>query len=377
MPWYLHIDMDAFYASVEQALDPSLAGKAVIVGGAHGRGVVTSASYEARKFGVHSAMPGFQASKLCPHGIFLPNRMSVYSDFSDKVFAILGRYSPAVHALSIDEAVLDLTGTERLFGPPLKTAERIIKEIKTELSLPSSGGVSTSRVVAKIAATLAKPQGLIFVTQGSESEFLSPLELKLIPGVGPKTEAALNRKGLATAGDLLRRPELAAQFFDFTGSSTRERHHDHSVGNETTFTSLTDPEHMEQILWTLVEEVGARLRDEGLYARALTLKIRYANFETVTRSRTLAAPTCFDREIFAVVQELLRRNLLQNRAVRLLGVSASALQSAGWQEPLFDARKRKSLAQLYSGIDELRKKYGSDAIGAATPKQRGRPGERE
>jgi DNA polymerase-4 len=221
MPWYLHIDMDAFYASVEQALDPSLAGKAVIVGGAHGRGVVTSASYEARKFGVHSAMPGFQARKLCPQGIFLPNRMSLYSDFSDKVFAILGRYSPEVHALSIDEGVLDLAGPERLFGPPLKTAERIIKEIKTELGLPSSGGVSTSRMVAKIAATLAKPQGLIFVAQGSESEFLSPLEIKLIPGVGPKTEAALKRKGLATAGDLLRRPELAAQYFSISPATPR------------------------------------------------------------------------------------------------------------------------------------------------------------
>jgi len=155
MSWYLHIDMDAFYASVEQSLDPTLKGKPVIVGGRSGRGVVTSASYEARKFGVHSAMPGFQAKKLCPRGIFLPNRRRVYSEYSAKVFAILERYSPKVHALSIDEGVVDLTGTARLFGPPLKTADTIIRRIDRELGLPSSGGLSTHRVIAKIAATLA------------------------------------------------------------------------------------------------------------------------------------------------------------------------------------------------------------------------------
>jgi DNA polymerase-4 len=371
MAWYLHIDMDAFYASVEQVLDPSLLGKPVIVGGANGRGVVTSASYEARKFGVHSAMPGFQAKQLCPQGIFLPNRRRIYSQFSEKVFAILARYSPEVHAISIDEGVVDLTGTEKLFGAPLRTADRIINEIKRQLGLPSSGGVSQSRVVAKIAATLAKPQGLIFVAPGSEAEFLAPLDLKFVPGVGPKTEAALRRRGINSAGDLLGRPDLATRFFDFSNDPARERQHDHSIGNETTFAALTDAERMEQIVWGLVEEVGARLRREKLYARCLTLKIRYSNFETITRSRTLLAPTCFDREIFAVVQALLRANLSRNRAVRLLGVSAGALQGSGWQEPLFDADKRKSLAKLYAGIDELRQKYGDDAIGSATPRKRG------
>ena len=373
MGWFLHIDMDAFYASVEQVLDPTLIGKPVIIGGRNGRGVVTSASYEARKFGIHSAMPGFQAKKLCPGGIFLPNRRRIYSEFSDKVFAILERYSPQVHAISIDEGIVDLTGTEKLFGPPLNTADRIIKEIKSELGLPSSGGVSTSRVVAKIAATLAKPQGLIFVAQGSEVEFLAPLDVKLIPGVGPKTYTNLSRKGIKTAADLLSRPELAARFFDLSQSAGRERRHDHSVGNETTLeTSLTDSEQMEQILWELVEEVGGRLRREKLYARCLTLKIRYSNFETITRSRTLSAPTCFDREIFDVVQSLLRRHLTRNRAVRLLGVSAGALQSSGWQEPLFDGQKRTSLEKLYAGIDALRKKYGEHAIGSATARKRAR-----
>jgi DNA polymerase-4 len=345
-------------------------GKPVIVGGRNGRGVVTSASYEARKFGVHSAMPGFQAKKLCPHGIFLNNRHRMYSEFSEKVFAILDRYSPEVHAISIDEGIVDLTGTEKLFGPPLTTADRIIKEIKSELGLPSSGGVSTSRVIAKIAATLAKPQGLILVVDGSETEFLGPLDLELIPGIGPKTQAALRRKGLKTAGDLLGRPELAARFLDLSDDAGRERRHDHSVGNETTFEALTDSDQMEQILWGLVEEVGRRLRAEKLYARCLTLKIRYANFETITRSRTLPSPTCFDREIFDVMQSLLRQHSIRGRAVRLLGVSAGALQDSGWQEPLFDRQKRQSLEKLYAGIDELRRKYGEDTIGSATARKR-------
>jgi DNA polymerase-4 len=186
MGWYLHIDMDAFYASVEQVLDPSLKGKPVIVGGRSGRGVVTSASYEARKFGVHSAMPGFQAKKLCPDGIFLPNRRRIYSEFSDRVFAILEHYSPAVHALSIDEGLVDLTGTDRLFGPPLKTSDAIIRRIETEVGLPSSAGLSTSRVTAKIAATLAKPHGLIYVPPGSEADFLAPLPVDRFPASGRK-----------------------------------------------------------------------------------------------------------------------------------------------------------------------------------------------
>ena len=378
MAWYLHIDMDAFYASVEQVLDPALLGKPVIIGGRNGRGVVTSASYAARKFGVHSAMPGFQAKKLCPQGIFLPNRRRIYSEFSDKVFAILDRYSPAVHAVSIDEGIVDLTGTEKLFGPPLRTADRIINEIKAEIGLPSSGGVSTSRVVAKIAATLAKPQGLIFVVQGHETEFLAPLDLKLIPGIGPKTQAALRGTGLTTAGDLLSRPELVSRFFDLSRETGREPRHDHSLGSETTLEyALTDRDQLEQILWRLAEEVGARLRREKLYARCLTLKIRYSNFETVTRSRTLSSPTCFDREIFQVAQALLSRNLTRNRAVRLLGISAGALQNSGWQEPLFDAEKRKSLEKLYAGIDELRRKYGQDTIGSATTRERANQSRRE
>ncbi len=371
MSWYLHIDMDAFYASVEQVLDPSLKGKPVIVGGRNGRGVVTSASYAARKFGVHSAMPGFQAKKLCPHGIFLPNHRRVYVEFSGKVFAILKEYSPEVHALSIDEGLVDLSGTDRLFGPPLKTADAIVRRIEDELGLPSSGGLATSRVTAKIAATLAKPHGLVYVPAGSEQDFLAPLAVEMIPGVGPKTHSTLNQKGIRTIGDLLLRPEMATRYLDLSEGSEHGHRHDHSIGNETT---LEQPAktiaQMEKILWELVEEVGGRLRREKLFARCLTVKIRYPNFHTVTRSRTLPAPTCFDKEIFSVASDLLRQNLHRGSAVRLLGVSASALQSSGWQEPLLDRERRDSFEKLYKGIDELRRKFGEDVVGAATPRHR-------
>ena len=371
MSWFLHIDMDAFFASVEEALDPSLKGKPVIVGGRNGRGVVTSASYAARKFGVRSAMPGFQAKKLCPQGIFLPNRRRVYVEFSDRVFAILEHYSPEVHKLSIDEALVDLTGTERLFGPPLKTADAMIRRIEHELGLPSSAGLSTSRVAAKIAATLAKPQGLVQIPDGAEADFLAPLAVETIPGVGPKTHKSMLQRGINTIGDLMARPELAARYLDLVDTAVHRHSHDHSIGNETTLGQpLTTIAAMEEVLWELVEEVGSRLRQQESFARCLTVKIRYSNFQTITRSRTLVSPTCFDNEIFQVVSDLLRRNIAQGRAVRLLGVSASALQTSGWQEPLLNRERRASFGRLYQGIDKLRRKYGDQAIGAATPRKR-------
>ena len=368
MRWFLHIDMDAFYASVEQALDPSLKDKPVIVGGRDGKGVVTSASYEARKFGVRSAMPGFQANKLCPHGIFLPNRHHVYSEYSHKVFAILRQYSPEVQPISIDEGVVDLTGTEKLLGPPLQTADRIIRRIEQELGLPSPGGVSSHRVVSKIAATLAKPQGLIFVAAGDETSFLAPLPVELVPGIGPKTQKDLLRRGIRTIGDLMDSAS-GSHYLDLGQGDHRQRSHEHSIGNETTFEPLKDIEQLERILWQLVEEVGGRLRKENTYARCLVVKIRYSDFHTITRSHTLSSPTCFDREIFELVAQLLRQNLAHDKAVRLLGVSASGLQSSGWQESLLDRDKRSSRDKLYQGIDQLRAKYGDDAIGAAGPRR--------
>jgi DNA polymerase-4 len=369
---YFHIDMDAFYASVEQAERPELKGQPVIVGGKSGRGVVTSASYEARKYGVRSAMPGFQAQRLCPEGIFLPNRHSLYSDYSEKVFAILADYSPAVQALSIDEALVDLTGTEKLFGAPIATAERIIARIRTELDLPASGGLASSRVIAKIAATLAKPQGLIHVFPGSEENFLGPLSISLVPGIGPKTREGLFADGVKTIRDLLAHQILRKQYFDFEPRG-ESRRHDHSIGSETTLDHpLQRLDEMEEVLWRLVEEVGRRLRHGRLFARCVTVKIRYSDFKTLTRSLTLKSPTCVDREIFAVAAALVKKNIVPARPVRLLGVSASSLLSSGWQPSLFDAERGRAMENLYRGMDRLREKYGEGAIGAATPRRRSR-----
>jgi DNA polymerase-4 len=252
----------------------------------------------------------------------------------------------------------------------LKTADVMIKRIDAELKLPSSGGVSTNRVVAKIAATLAKPHGLIFVPAGTERDFLAPLDVNMIPGVGKKTHENLLKRGIRTIGDLMAHPELGERFLNFTDSEQGHRRHDHSMGSETTFVPLQDPTRMEAILWELVEEVGVRLRKEEFYTRCVTLKIRYSNFQTITRARTLPSPTCFDREIFSVVRDLLRENLAANRAVRLLGVSASQLQQSGWQESLFHREKRQSLENLYRGIDNLREKFGESAVSIAAARKR-------
>lgn len=373
MSWYLHVDMDAFFVSVERVLNPALKGKPVIVGGASGRGVVTSASYEARKCGVHSAMPAFQAKKLCPQAIFLPNRRRMYSEFSHKAFAVLEQYSPEVQAISIDEGLVDLTGTERLFGPPLKTADEIIERIGTEVGLPCSGGLSTSRAVAKIAATLAKPHGLIFVPEGSQEVFLCPFPVTAIPGIGPKTHKDLLQRGITTIGPLLGDPELRDRYLDLGEVGKEGRSHDHSIGNETTLDKpLRDLEKMEAVLQELVEEVGGRLRGESAYARCITLKIRYTNFKTITRSRTLTTPTCFDREIFRVAREMLRKNVTQGEAVRLLGISSSGLQSSGVQQSILDFQKRLSLEKLYQGIDRMRDRYGEGAITTGSARTRTR-----
>lgn len=373
MHWYLHIDMDAFFASVEQVLNPALKNKPVIVGGNGGRGVVTSASYEARKYGVHSAMPGYQARRLCSQAVFLPNRHAVYREFSAKVFAVLNRYSPEVRAISIDEGIVDLTGTEKLLGPPRKTAREILTQIEKELGLSASGGLAASRVVAKIAATLAKPHGFICVPAGSAKTFLQPLPVEFIPGVGPKTRKELLQRGIKTIGDLMKHTDLTDRFLDLGQAKFRGRSHDHSIGNETTLDKpLQDTDKMEKVLWELVEEVGERLRHEEFHARCITVKIRYSDFKTITRSRTLSIPTCFDREIFEIARELLGKNFDSNRPVRLLGITASSLQSSGWQEPLFEIQQRRSRQKLYESIDRLRQKYGENAIRVAALQARNR-----
>ncbi len=370
MPFYLHIDMDSFYVSVERVLDPSLAGKPVMVGGA-GRGVVTSASYEARQYGVRSAMPGFQARRLCPDGIFVPGRRGVYSEFSRKVFDLLRSFSPDVRAFSIDEGLVNLTGTERLMGHPVRTAHEIIGRIGSELGLPSSGGVATHPTLAKIAATAVKPRGLLYVPPGSEERFLGPLDVSVIPGIGPKTHRGLVDRGIATVAQLLAHPRLGRRYLNLDRQAESGRAHEHSVGSETTLAQpLTDPAAMERVLGGLVEDVAARLRRRKGRTRRVTVKIRYSDFKTITRSRTLKAPTCFDVDIFKVARELLSRNLARDTPVRLLGVSTSGITTEGRQDSIFDYRERASMDELYKGIDRLRHKYGEGAVTLGAGKNR-------
>ena len=371
MALYLHIDMDSFYVSVERVLDPSLEGKPVMVGGGAGRGVVTSASYEARQYGVRSAMPGFQARRLCPDGIFVPGRRGVYSEFSRKVFDLLRCFSPDVRAFSIDEGLVNLTGTERLMGHPIRTANEIIDRIQSDLGLPSSGGLATHPTLAKIAATAVKPRGLLYVPPGSEERFLGPLDVSAIPGVGPKTYRELVGRGIATVAQLLAHPRLGRRYLDLERAGDSTRAHEHSIGSETTLAQrLTDAAAMEQVLGGLVGDLAAKLRRQGGRARRITLKLRYSDFKTITRSRTLKAPTCFDVDIFKVARELLASNLTPGRPVRLLGISTSGITTEGWQDSMFDYRERASMDELYKGIDRLRHKYGEDTVTLGAGKNR-------
>ena len=350
MAFYLHIDMDSFYVSVERVLDPSLEGKPVMVGGGGGRGVVTSASYEARQYGVRSAMPGFQARRLCPDGVFVPGRRGVYSEFSRKVFDLLRTFSPDVRAFSIDEGLVNLTGTERLMGHPIRTANEIIDRIKEDLGLPSSGGLASHPTLAKIAATAVKPRGLLYVPPGSEERFLGPLDVSAIPGVGPKTHRELVDRGIATVAQLLAQPRLGRRYLNLDRPAESGRAHEHSVGSETTLAQpLKDPAAMERVLGGLVGDVAARLRRQEGRARRVTVKIRYSDFKTITRSRTLKAPTCFDVDLFKVARELLARNLAPDRPVRLLGISTSGITTEGWQGSIFDYRERESMGPALQG----------------------------
>ncbi len=371
MPHFLHIDMDSFYVSVERVFDPSLEGKPVMVGGGSGRGVVTSASYEAREYGIRSAMPGFQARRLCPGGIFVPSRRRVYSEFSRKVFDLLRSFSPDVRALSIDEGLVNLTGTERLLGHPIRTAQEIIDRIRGELGLPSSGGLASHATVAKIAATLAKPRGLIYVPPESEERFVGPLNISIIPGVGPKTHSELLDRGIATIAQLLAQPQLGQRYLNLDRSAESEHAHEHSIGRETTLAQpLTDLMEMEQVLSELVGDVAAKLRRQDNLARRLTLKIRYNDFKTITRSRTLRTPTCFDLDLVKIARDLLARNLIQDKPVRLLGVSTSRIATQGRQNSIFDYGEEASMDQLYKGIDRLRHKYGEKAVTLGSGKNR-------
>ncbi len=375
----LHVDMDAFFVSVEEALDPSLKGKPVIVGGdPGGRGVVAAASYAARRYGIHSAMPLGQARRLCPHAIFLRGSHGVYSEFSRRVFRLLADYSPEVEPLSLDEAYLDLTGCARLNGPALATAERILGAIRSEVGINASAGLASNKLLAKVASAHAKPSGLLWIAPGMEARFLSPLPVDRLPGIGKKSGERFRRLGIHTVGDLARLPlELLREVYGAWGDKLHlrargicsspvagERADARSISRETTFeTDSIDPAFLQATLSYLSEKAAAALRKEGLYARSITLKLRYSDFRTVTRSHTLPEATAQDACIIRTALGLLSRLLKGRIRVRLIGVSLTSLtRSPNPQADLFAELAPEKWDRLYQGIDRIRGKYGFRSI---------------
>ena len=387
-PWggeraILHCDLDAFYASVEQRDHPELRGRPVIVGGhAHERGVVSAASYEARAFGVRSAMPLRTAAQLCPEGVFVPGDHERYGEASEAVMALFAEHTPLVQPISLDEAFLDVTGTAHLFGGPVAIARGLKEATRARLGLVLSVGVATNKLCAKIGSDLRKPDGLVVVEPGTERHFLAPLPLSRLWGVGPKTREVLEGWGLRTIGDLAGAdPALVEARFGQHGGSILERArgidddtvvpHEaaKSVGHEHTFDRDTlDPDQVERTLLGLAEGVGRRLRAASLRGRTITLKLRVAPFETRTRQRTLAEATDDDLTIYRVARALLREALRADREagrvspVRLVGVSVSGVVE-GAQLGLFDSARA---ARLNAALDAVRERFGDTAFDRAS-----------
>lgn len=373
----LHVDMDAFFVSVELLERPELRGKPVIVGGQPDRrGVVSAASYEARRYGVHSAMPLRTAGRLCPHAVFLEGRHELYAEWSDRVATILAKFSPVVEMASIDEAYLDLSGTERLHGPPLAAADALVRAIGEGTRLPCSVGLARTRLVAKVASDQAKPHGLVWVPAGAEPEFLAPLGVRRIPGIGKVTEAALHSRKIETVGQLAAIPrerleELFGQWGTalyrkargedsyefFVDAEPKSISHSHTFGEDTSDRRVLDP-----MLSRLCQKAGKRLRDSGLDAGTVTLTIRYAGFQTITRGKTLPEPTHLDPLFLATVHELFDLHWDYHRAVRLVGVELSQLSHGSSQLSLLDSTKREKLDKIARATDKLRDRFGFSKI---------------
>jgi len=402
----LHIDMDAFYASVEERDHPELVGQPLIVGGTpQGRGVVAAANYVVRQFGVHSAMPTSRALRLCPAAIVLPPRMQHYAEVSGQIHQIFHEFTPLVEPLSLDEAFLDVTGSERLFGSTIDIGRQIKRRIREELGLVASVGVAPNKFIAKIASDLEKPDAFVVVREHEIQQFLDPLPVKRLWGVGRATETAFQRLGLSTIGDVRRTSrEVLLQHFGQTGVHLWELAHgiDHravvpdreakSVSHETTFpVDLADPETLRAWVLELADQVGRRLRRNDLRGRTVQLKVRFADFRTITRARTLAALTCESKEIGRSALLLLEQVLAgQPQPIRLLGVGLANLESGTPNSPeppaarglvqrsLFDEPPEPEpepgvrsevepesvgkQSRLESVTDEIREKFGSSSL---------------
>ncbi len=373
----LHVDMDAFFVSVELLERPELRGKPVVVGGRPDqRGVVSAASYEARKYGIQSAMPLRTAGRLCPHAVFLDGHHAKYGEWSDRVASILAKFSPIVEMVSIDEAYLDLSGTERLHGPPLAAADNLLRTITRTTSLPCSGGLATTRLTAKVASDQAKPRGLVWVAPGQEAKFLAPLSVRKIPGIGEVTERALRALRIETVEQLAALPqEKLEKVFGQWGTALYRKarggdsyefiidaepksiSHNHTFGEDTDDTAA-----LNAMLSHLSQKACKRLREAGLATRTLTLTIRYAGFETHTRAKSLAEPTCLDADIYAVFQNLFREHRDPRRKIRLLGVSLSGFAHGAEQLDLLDPERRAKLEKLTRATDRLRDRFGFGVV---------------
>ena len=377
-----HVDMDAFFVSVEELFEPSLKGKPVVVGGQrHERGVVSAASYAARKFGVHSAMPLRTAAKLCPQAVFVDGHPERYRECSENVYRVLTNFSPLVEMASIDEAYLDMTGTDRLHGPPLRAAHALHQKMKAETQLNCSIGMGTSRLVAKVSSAQAKPNGVLWIVPGQEAKFLAPLNVRDIPGVGRVMEHDLHGMGIFKVGDLARleeqtleeqfgkwglalagkaRGEDAGGWFDTeVGADTDPK----SISHEHTYNEDTAvAEQLESTLMRLSEMVGRRLRENQLYARTIQLKLRYKDFTTITRAHSLPIPTQLDTEIFEQVRTLFRNNWKKGAAVRLLGVQVSSFEARSEQIDLLEPDRQNRWKQALAAADRLRDKYGESSV---------------
>jgi len=382
----LHIDMDSFYASVEQLDNPWLKGKCVVVGGTSKRGVVSAASYEARRLGIHSAMPAFKARKKCPDAIFLPPRMERYKEVSGHILELLRQFTPQIEVVSIDEAYMDITGTSRLFGPPVDLGIQIKKKILDEVALTCSVGIAPSKFLAKIASDMDKPDGLFIIMPEEVPKFIGTLPIQKVPGVGKRTHATLKRMGIRTLGDvqsystalIVRRlgkfgERLLLLSKGVDDSPVTPSHLRKSASSERTLNEdTTDPTLLKKHLLAQAEDVARQLRKLEVKARTVTLKLKHADFRQVTRSTTLASPTRASETLYREGVRLLENYSLTQK-VRLVGLGASGFvdSRALSQMELFDAgpKSEKNWEKVDRAIDTISAKFGKGVVGRAISKK--------
>jgi len=380
----IHLDLDAFYASVEELLEPSIAGLPILVGGSpEGRGVVSSASYAARRFGVHSAMPMGQALRLCPHAVVRSGHYREYESYSKKVMGILAEYTPLLEPISIDEAFLDVTGCDRLFGPADELAHRLQQRILAELGLPSSLGVAGNKLVAKVASARAKPRGVLVIERGQEAAFFAALRIECLWGVGEVTTQRLRTVGVETIGQLAALPDaVMKKLFGSAAEEMRRRSlgidgrpvgrsgRRKSISQERTFPEdVGDLAALRRALLKMSESVAAQLRKQGKCARTIVLKLRYPDFTTLTRRVTLSQPTDLAEVIHGEATTLLQKEWKRGARVRLIGVGVTGLTGVR-QLALFDSTAEQ-LGKLSRVVDEIRRKHGRDAIRRASLLKKG------